>query len=88
MWKISLSREADKFLKREKISDELLQTQIRKFINVLKGADENVNIRKLKGKWEGFYRIRIGKMRIILRVDFELKEIFVDRIDYRGSVYK
>jgi mRNA interferase RelE/StbE len=88
MWKISLSREADKFLKSEKISDDLLRTQIGKFINALRGADENVHMRKLKGKWEGYFRIRIGRMRIILRLDFGTKEIFIDRIDFRGSVYK
>ncbi len=42
----------------------------------------------MKGKWKGYYRIRIGKVRIILKVDFKEKRIFIDRMDYRGRVYK
>ena len=61
---------------------------INEFINYSKGSDENIDVKRIKGKWKGYYRIRIGKVRIILKVDFKEKTIFVDRMDYRGRVYK
>ena len=88
MWKIEISNQTDKFIKRENIDDNELLSLIQKFINYLKGEDENINIKKLKGKWLGFHRIRFGRMRIIVKVDFKYKVVFIDRMDYRGDVYK
>lgn len=88
MWKIDVSRQADKFTKKENIKDEKLLSLIQKFINYSKGMDENIDVKKLKGKWEGYHRIRFGKIRVILKIDFKEKTIFVDTIDYRGDVYK
>jgi mRNA interferase RelE/StbE len=61
---------------------------IRKFIEYLYGKDENSDVKKMKGDWKGYHRIRIGKTRIILKTDFEKKVIFIDRIDFRGTIYK
>lgn len=88
MWQIHLSKEADKFIKKEKIEDGELFELIKKVLNYAKGYEENINIKKMKGKWKEYYRIRIGKIRVILKIDFKSKIIFVDRIDYRGNVYK
>lgn len=57
MWKIDLSKQADKFIKKEKLQDEKLLLLIRKFINYSKGMDENIIVKKLKGKWKGYPRI-------------------------------
>ncbi|MDI6734972.1 MAG: type II toxin-antitoxin system RelE/ParE family toxin [bacterium] len=88
MWKIELSRNADKFAKEEKIEDARILLFINKFINYSKGLDENIDVKKMKGKWKGYYRIKIGKIRMILKPEFKEQKVFVDRIDYRGSVYK
>jgi len=40
------------------------------------------------GKWKGYYRIRIGKIRVIFDISKESREIFVEKVDYRGRVYK
>jgi len=47
-----------------------------------------LDIKKMKGDWEGFYRLRIGKIRIIFSVNFELSQIQVYTIGTRGDVYK
>ncbi|MBE0427652.1 MAG: hypothetical protein IBX72_13535 [Nitrospirae bacterium] len=47
--------------------------------------NENIDVKKLKGKWAGYHRIRFGKVRIILNVNFEERRIYVDTIDYRGN---
>jgi mRNA interferase RelE/StbE len=46
------------------------------------------DIKKMRGEWNGFYRLRIGKIRIIFRVNFEVKELDVYIIGFRGDVYK
>ena len=48
----------------------------------------NIDIRKLVGTWEGYYRIRVSKIRIIFAISKESKEIFVEKVDHRGGVYK
>jgi len=88
VWKIDLSKQADKFAEKENINDDQIQLLTQKFINYSKGLDENIDARKMKGKWKGYHRIKIGKIRMILRVDFQERVVFVDRIDYRGRVYK
>jgi mRNA interferase RelE/StbE len=42
----------------------------------------------MKGDWEGFYRLRIGKNRIIFTVDIDSKDIEIYAIGARGDVYK
>jgi mRNA interferase RelE/StbE len=54
----------------------------------LKGEDINVDIKKLKGKWEGFYRIRFGRLRIIVEFQFQDNRVYIERIDWRGNIYK
>lgn len=88
MWKIDLSKQADKFAEKENINDDELLLLIQKLINYSRGLDENIDVKKMKGKWKGYHRIKIGKIRMILRVDFRERLVFVDRIDYRGRVYK
>ena len=40
MWKISLSKQTDKFTKNKKIGDDEILSFINKFINYSKGSDE------------------------------------------------
>jgi len=58
IWKIELSSNAYKFLKRNKIPKEKIFELIRKAIRKFQGEKVNINIKKLKGKWFGFYRIK------------------------------
>ena len=78
----------EKFLKQNQISREnifkLLSLAIKKF----QGEKVNIDIKKMKGKWEKFHRIRKGEMRIIASFDFDNSSVFVDVIDWRGSAYK
>lgn len=87
-WSIKLSHQAEKFLGKNEISREyifdLVQTALRRF----QGESVNVNIKKLKGEWIGFHRIRKGKVRIIAEFDFDQSSVFVEVVDWRGGVYK
>ena len=48
----------------------------------------DLDIKKMKGDWEGFYRLRIGKIRIIFRINIDSAEIEIYTIGARGDVYK
>jgi len=56
------------------------------FIKRTKDKDINVDVKKLKGSWTGYYRIKKGKIRIIF--DYKNKAVFIEKIDFRGDVYK
>ena len=47
-----------------------------------------LDIRRLRGEWEGFLRLRVGDIRVIFRLDFENKIIYIYNIHYRKSAYK
>lgn len=87
-WTVDFTRDAEKFLERNHIDRreifELIGLSVRKF----KGEVVNVNIRKLKGKWQGFYRIKRGDLRVIASFNFDSLRILVEGIDWRGNAYK
>ena len=88
MWKIELGKQADKFVKKENITDDELLAAMQKFVNHSAGLDVNIGVKKLRGKWKGYHRIRIGKIRMLLRVNFKERTISINKMDYRGDVYK
>jgi len=88
VWKIELSKQADKFTESGDITDDEIFSLMQKFINYSKGLDENIDVKKMKGKWKGYHRIRIGRIRILTKVNFKQRTILIDRIDYRDSVYR
>ena len=86
-WEINYSRDAEKFLEKEDNRVEVRE-QIVRFLKRMKGEDVNVDVRKLKGAWEGYYRLRKGKLRLIFSVDYKGRSLFVEKIDFRGDVYR
>ncbi len=42
----------------------------------------------MKGEWENFYRLRIGKIRVIFTVNFDNYELEIYAISFRGDIYK
>ncbi|MBI4848578.1 MAG: hypothetical protein HY808_08415 [Nitrospirae bacterium] len=86
-WDIEYSKRANDFIDEHKIRDKT-RDSIKDFILKITGANINIDAKKLKGEWAGYYRIRKGKVRIVLKPDIECKSIFVDVVDFRGNVYK
>ena len=50
-------------------------------------VSKELDIKPLKGIWDGFSRLRVGKIRVIFLVDLEQDELFIYLIDFRGDVY-
>mgnify|MGYP000514789680 CR=1 FL=1 len=86
-WKISFSASSLEFIGKEKITEEDVVGVVKKTILKFQGEDSNVDVKKLRGKWTGFYRIRIGKLRIISEFNFDNPSAFIEKIDWRGKVY-
>jgi mRNA-degrading endonuclease RelE of RelBE toxin-antitoxin system len=65
-----------------------VKRQIEGFLRKLRGESINIDVKKLKGKWKGYFRIRKGKLRIIFFVDTSYRSLYVETIDFRGAAYK
>lgn len=91
--RIRFSRNAVKFL--DKLTDKDKE-RIRERIRVLVLSVETngiipfreLDIKKLSGVWSGFFRMRIGRMRTIFKIDKQKDELLVFEIDFRGDVHK
>jgi mRNA interferase RelE/StbE len=49
---------------------------------------EQTGVSQMVGEWAGYYRIRVGKFRIIFWFDEKEDVVWVDYIGARGDVYK
>lgn len=87
-WRIDFSKDSLRFLERNNLKEDFIIEKIKLALRKFKGENINIDIKKLRGKWEGFYRIRVGKLRIIAEFQFEYSRIYIDKIDWRGNVYK
>ena len=89
-WTLRYTKQALKFLKKtSEASVESIDPYIRKAINkVILRQQTNINIQKMKGQWKGFYRIREGDLRIILKFEVDKQVVLIYRIGWRGDVYK
>ena len=87
-WEINFSEESEKFLNKNHLSNESIVDLIEKAGYKIVGEDVNIEIKKLSGKLQGFYRIKSGKLRIIFAINFDAKNIFIEYIEWRGRAYK
>jgi mRNA interferase RelE/StbE len=86
-WRIEYSRDAHKFALKLDILSEV-NALLNKFLLKSRGADIYLDVKKLEGAWQGFYRIRRGRLRIIFSIEKDRAVLYVERIDSRGAVYR
>lgn len=85
MYKRYLTKEADKDLSkltpsvREKVLNRLRQLKF--------PIPPNLNIKKMTGT-PGYFRLRVGKIRMILDVDRRTNTIWIRKIGYRKDIYR
>jgi len=87
-WRIDFSPTSLKFLKQNNLEEVFVIEKIKLALQKFKGENINIDIKKLTGEWEGFYRIRFGRLRIIVEFQFERNRAYIGEIDWRGNVYK
>lgn len=87
-WRIDFSANSLKFLKQNNLEEIFVIDKIKLALRKFQGENINIDIKKLGGQWDGFYRIRSGKLRIIVEFRFENYSAYIEAIDWRGSAYK
>lgn len=87
-WLIDFSTNSLRFIKKNNLEEDFAISKIKLAIRKFRGENTNIDIKKLKGKWDGFYRIRSGKLRIIVEFQFEKSRAYIEEIDWRGEVYR
>jgi mRNA interferase RelE/StbE len=90
MWEYEFSKDSIKALERlDSETVSLLKNKVKSIGSWLDGGDRlHADIKKLKGKWEGFYRLRVREIRVIFTFDNRSKTIKVCEIGFRGDIYK
>ena len=86
-WHVGFSADSLKFIEKNNLKEDFVIEKIRIALQKFKGEDVNLDIKKLGGEWQGFYRIRSGKLRIIVEFQFEHHRANIENIDWRGNVY-
>lgn len=91
--KLKFHKNAIKFL--DKINDDekqKIKAKIQSLTNIYYKTGiipyQELQIKGLDGKWKGFYRMRVGKKRIIFGLDPINWEMNIYEIDIRGDIYK
>ncbi len=84
MFNVILHKDAIKFLDG---LDKETQERIKKKLKILKNDPYPSGCIKVVGT-QNIFRIRIGDFRALYYVDYATSTIVVDKIDYRGNVYK
>lgn len=86
-WKVEVFPEAEKFLKRlDRKKRKLIISHLKEMEN-LQNPLLHPNVLPLTGKLKGFYRLRVGKYRIIFELLNKRKVIAVHIIASRGKIY-
>ena len=85
MYKIYFTKKAEKEL--DKLASSDIKSILNKIIKLTIPFPENLDIKKLSGVL-GFYRLRIGKVRIIFEILDNKEEIWIRKVGYRQSIYK
>jgi mRNA interferase RelE/StbE len=86
MYKIQLAKSSVKALKD---LDGKSQERVYRALQVLKSKPfHNNKIKKLRGELKGRYRYKVGDVRIIYKIEREIKTVFIEVIGRREGIYK
>jgi mRNA interferase RelE/StbE len=82
-YKLIYHKDAVKFLaKQEKAAQERIAQGLKGLLVIPPHGD----IKPMKGR-QGLYRLRIGSYRILFEIQHKEKIIYIQAIDFRGSIY-
>lgn len=68
------------------LSPKIREQLKHKLVDLRKSPFNTAGVKKMQGWGENVYRLRMGKIRIIYKVDIN-GEIEIIDIDYRGNIY-
>jgi mRNA interferase RelE/StbE len=84
MYRVEISKRLYRQVKKLEKSKKILE--IFKNLKFFGSEELDLDIKKLKGSWTGYYRIRLGSIRVIFykKNDLYLK---IYKVGFRGNVY-
>lgn len=90
---IKFRKQAIKFLQKANPEDiAKIQGQLSQLLIAIEEQGvipfNELDIKKMRGEWEGFYRLRVGKIRVIFTVSLDSVDLEIYTIGARGDVYK
>ena len=88
-----LSKKAIKFIKKPSLKEQhRIQEKLAALLDSLDLSGmipfDELDVKALEGDWKSFFRMRVGKVRVIFTVDSEQEELQVYDIGSRGDIYK
>ena len=89
--KLIYLKQPAKFIKKNNIKENEIDELVIKLVKIIKFQKQiNLDFKNLKGELKGKYRIRKGRIRIIVTIKDieEILEAIIEYIDFRGNVYK
>jgi mRNA interferase RelE/StbE len=84
-WILDFTPEAERDFKK---LDKSLKKRISEKLDWLLKNFDNLIPSPLSGKWQGFFKLRVGDWRVIYKVEWGKKKIIVYLIDRRDKIYK
>ena len=89
-YKLYWLRRADKaFQKLDRASQDRVKKALKNLIDYYNGrSDRPPDVKRLHGKYRGLFRIRVGSLRVIFKVERDRLVIIVIDIVPRGDAYK
>lgn len=90
---VQFSKRAIKFLKKlDAQTAERVRQKISQLHTILETDGiipfTELDIKKFKGQWEGYFRLRVGQVRVIFTlVGNEIEILLIYDIDFRSSLY-
>lgn len=86
MYKLELSREAERFYRQ--CDAPLAKKLARCFQSLEKNPRQGNNVKPLKGKLAGSYRYRVGELRVVYTISDSAVTVYVITIAKRSDVYQ
>ena len=83
MWRVLLSPDVQKFLKKQ---DRYIENRLRKGLEKLKTKNPFHYLEHFVG--QDYYKYRIGDYRALIDIDFKNKILKVQVLDHRSRIYK
>jgi len=85
VYKVYLAQKAEKEI--YKLSSVDSRKVLEKIPLLKDPFSQNLDIKKLTNS-PGFYRLRIGNVRMIFVIDNKKNEVIIRKIGYRGNIYR
>jgi len=87
-WLFDFSRQAEKFLAQQHLSDDFVVESIGRALRKLDGEHVAVDIERLNEPWKGYFRVRVQKIRIVFSFDAHAERVYIAAVNFRDSVYR